>query len=486
MQKGKSITKRCNGKPYDIFGALRQAFYIKDGKTAADKIAYRITETAEEDDSVEQCKDSTDPKDCFCTPFDFAWMSAIAEAGRQIGNIGKSATETKKIISATTPKSEAAILAVAETIKAAMQKPNLTGFFTQINILMTKNIEKITQGNPMYVKLFCACLNKALPMPAAAKSLPAIETTLDDILKGSTDGNAVADKAAAMIIYNALLAIINMESTTVVIFTNDGVGELVEALKKQMEKASKAGPSVAGPSKAGPSKAGPSEAGPSEAGPSEAGPSEDTNELNQNLDKTVKLINIGNYVLNDSNQFDRAAFVATSETFNLFLPPEETMTGGGKKWDKFKENKWNILGGILTGCAVAAALVTPVGWAGLAIGAVVGVAKMYVNYSEKKRAVKRALEKGDAKLQEQCAELIAKDKAYPEDDDPPIAGPDDGGGHGKKRNRYLSQKLKKKKYITKRKRNTKYKNKYKKQTRTSIRTTPSMRMKTRRRKYPKF
>ena len=142
MQKGKTITTRCNGGIYDIFGALRQAFYIKDGKTAADKIAYGITETAEKDDSVEQCKDSTgqnitDPKlskDCFCTPFDFAWMSAIAEAGRQIGNIGKSDTETKKITSATTPKSEAEILAVAEKIKAAMQKPNLTEFFTQINI----------------------------------------------------------------------------------------------------------------------------------------------------------------------------------------------------------------------------------------------------------------------------------------------------------------------------------------------------------------
>ena len=409
--KKKSIEYRCNGQKYEIFGAMNQAFYINDGKKDEE-----LKKKLDGDDSVNQCAVIEGQKlnldDCFCSPFDFTWISAISEAKRRIGGMA-----AEKLINKPT---KAATKEVAETMEKSMTKPNLTIFFTHISFLMKKNIPKITQGNPIYVEIFCACLDGAL-----SNTTKDIVNVIENIIKKAIvkPPNEIVSQGTT--IYNSLKEIVEIEKTINSVITNTNIADEIE---KTMEtQLNKTVPN-----------------------------NNELNELNQKLTDTVKLIHIGNYVTNNSNHFDKNAFDESVETFQLFLFQDEgqkkALVGGGKIWDYVKTNKWNILGGIVAGCAAAAALVTPVGWAATVVGVVIGAVKVYVNYREKKNAIREAIAANDTEIKEKCASILA---ASENTDSKPADG-------GKKRHVSKKKQTKRKrKYNISKKYNKKYIKKYK-------------------------
>ena len=419
--KKKSIEYRCNGKEYDIFGAMNQAFYINDGKKDEE-----LKKELDGDDSVNQCAVIEGQKlnlnDCFCSPFDFAWMSAISEAKRRIGGMA-----AEKLINKPT---KAATKEVAETMEKSMTKPNLKDFFTNISFLMKKNIPKITQGNPIYVEIFCACLDGALS-----------NTTkdIDNVIKGiisnaivkppNIDRKSPEDYLVpqGITIYNSLKEIVEIEQYTNSVITNTNIADEIE---KTMEtQLNKTVPN-----------------------------NNELNELNQKLTDTVKLIHIGNYVTNNSNHFDKNAFEETAKTFEIYKP---TSSGGGKIWDYVKTNKWNILGGIVAGCAAAAALVTPVGWAATVVGVVIGAVKVYITYREKKNAIRKAIEENNENIKNECAKSLAAaddDDVDAATDAPP---PADASGGKKRHVSKKKQTKRKRKYNISKKYNKKNIKKYK-------------------------
>jgi uncharacterized membrane protein len=405
--KKKSIEYRCDGQEYDIFGAMNQAFYINDGKKDEE-----LKKKLDGDDSVDQCVGQPlNNIDCFCSPFDFAWMSAISEAKRRIGSMS-----SEKLINKPT---KAATKEVAETMKKSMTKPNLTIFFTHISNLMKKNIPKITQGNPIYVEIFCACLDGALSINNTTEER--IVNVIKDIILKAKPPNNIDGKNPDLVlqgttIYNSLKKIVEIEQTINSVITNTNIADEIE---KTME--TQLNNTVTN--------------------------NNELNELNQKLTDTVKLINIGNYVTNNSNHFDKQAFEETVETFKIYQP---ISSGGGKIWDYVKTNKWNILGGIVAGCAAAAALVTPVGWAATVVGVVIGAVKVYITYREKKNAIREAIEANDTETKEKCASILAAEQ---ENTDPPVGG----------KKRYVSKKKqtkRKRKYNISKKYNKIYIKKY--------------------------
>lgn len=281
-RREKKILKRCNNEDYNIFTALDNAYNIKNNE-AGDKT-----------DSQDQCIGSTD---CFCTPFDFAWMTAIAEVNRRIDVVGQTTT------SAPSPPIDAA--GIASAAKNLLEKLNISNYFQKISEIMRKNIKLITKVDPVYTGLFCDCIDAAFA--DAAKNSEKKTTYAEITKKESKKFYALANsdstiQAKVVIIYSGVYDIIANEKLQAEVVKTITAAQIEQALQGAVQEASA----------------------------NKIEMQNDTFLLPEERQRMKGVFNIGNYGLNDSNDFDQHAFTSISELLELFIErTNENVKEGG-------------------------------------------------------------------------------------------------------------------------------------------------------------
>ena len=144
----KKIVFRCNGEPYDVLEALKNAYEIK---TNADV-------SARNPDRINQCKPindaSADPNaDCSCLNFDFAWMTAI--------NVAKSRIEEVNPNDAKPPTLDET-KQIEQLVNDVKGKLKLYTYFEEISKSMRNNL-KINNGmNVNEITTFCDLIDNAI------------------------------------------------------------------------------------------------------------------------------------------------------------------------------------------------------------------------------------------------------------------------------------------------------------------------------------
>ena len=329
-RREKKILKRCNNAEYNIFTALDNAYNIKNNE-AGDKT-----------DSQDQCIGSTD---CFCTPFDFAWMTAIAEANRRINTSAQTTT------AAPSPPIDAA--GIASDAKKLLEKENITNYFQKISEIMRKNIKLITKVDPVYAGLFCDCIDAAL---ADAAKDDEKKTTYAEINKKEKEPKkfyALASdptiQAKALIIYSGVYDLMANEKLQTEVVKTITAAQIEQTLQGAAQEAAQGAAQEAAQ--------GAAQEAAQEASTKKTEMQNDTFLLPEERQRLKGVFNIGNYVLNDSNDFDQHAFTSISELLELFIERtnENVKEGGGtetdddntpkkqgffaKKWNEIKEYK---------------------------------------------------------------------------------------------------------------------------------------------------
>lgn len=150
--KKEKIVFRCNGKPYDVLDALKNAYTIK-----TDPNNQNNTE-----DKINQCKPINSPDadpdaDCSCINFDFAWITAIKIAESRI----EEAIQTESPPS-TPENNELAKTQIKEIVNESNGKLKIYNYFDEISKSMRNN-SRINNGvNTVEINDFCNMIDTAI------------------------------------------------------------------------------------------------------------------------------------------------------------------------------------------------------------------------------------------------------------------------------------------------------------------------------------
>jgi hypothetical protein len=291
----KKIVFRCNGEPYDVLDALKNAYEIK---TNADV-------SSRNPDRINQCKPINDAKadpnaDCSCLNFDFAWMTAIAMAKSRIEEVNPDTPVTNN-------EKETAKTQIQQVLDESKGKRKICGYFEEISKSMRNNAMINNGINTTEITTFCDLVDRGLADAKADKQAnkeDEINVKLTNYYTSIESLPADAKKATEkeyiyFLVYNLCLLDENMDD-------EPGVGGANAEMQNEDEM----------------------QGGAMQGGASGTDMPNILNDLNA-------LYHVGIYVINESTHFDKNAFETTRDSFkqifeNNFLIPAEQGGGGIK------------------------------------------------------------------------------------------------------------------------------------------------------------
>jgi hypothetical protein len=286
----KKIVFRCNGEPYDVLEALKNAYEIK---TNADV-------NARNPDRVDQCKPINDPKadpnaDCSCLNFDFAWMTAI--------NVAKSRIEEVNPNDAKPPTAEETkqIQKLVDDVKGKLK---IYTYFEEISKSMRNNL-KINNGvNVTEITTFCDLIDRAIQDANDTTKEKAVEAAATQLLAeldkpDYIKNDQIENQFIYMVVYYFCYLDKNMDATPEPVLSS------IPPVDNLQEVAPSSNEEPVGQGK------------------------------NDFLNDIKSIYHVGTYVIDNSIHFDNNAFKATRDLFkNLYLTyftSKNPNSGGGEQ-----------------------------------------------------------------------------------------------------------------------------------------------------------
>ena len=324
----KNILYNCDGSPYNIFEALEAAYAIKNNENDNKYDKYKLKQCINNAENNAENKANEGFKKqntCTCTNFDSVWMTAIKQAERQSKIIQNEFdkpefddTVKKTIINVDKTKIENIQKDYSEKVKVQLhgksQTELISGFFKTIAASMEKNKNK--NDNTEFIELFCKSVNMAINSTdddlddETVKKLLVFDEKTDEGLK----------KAAVNIFKGIYVLTRKTESEEGATVEADATAEEEEEEEEEEEATEEAVEE---------------EATAEANAEANANAKAVTELLKKTIEIVAKLFNIGNYVLEDSRHFDKAAFISTGELFkecyeNPISSTSSVLPGGQK------------------------------------------------------------------------------------------------------------------------------------------------------------
>lgn len=296
------IGKKENGEYKLCVKNVNEESYVNEESTFFDKLKH-ISEVLETN-SIDTFQDKSE----FCNTFDFAWLNAISELKR---NLKKNKEDSNKPLEITDEVKQKNIDKINTFVT---QEAPFQLYFKLIHDVMIKNREKVVNDQvKKYITVFCNCIQSALPNDINYDEVKHPKIELDE-----------GDETMATNIKDGIEILISIQTilkqkilTNEITYPND---------TKNIEQQTKL--------------------------------------YKETLNYVDRFYDIGKYLLEGSNQFDKGAFKSVGELFGELLPNQTNDQSGGGVGALVLGIGCSIIGGLL----ISTGIFAPVGFIFCVVG----------------------------------------------------------------------------------------------------------------------